>query len=302
MNALKGRKKRPHDSRDASPTHSKSPDGAPVSGAVLAKRGSEMDMAFGDDDDDCPPLQVLHKQLECLCMGVIGLSSLVLLKDPTIGISRQKRLAQEQDLLGHLKSVRHWITHRQAPGGWDPKGLASVALKCSNKDPPTLQYPRDETGGVLPQLKPMHGETPRYQAAEGDGKGHNSSIQSTHMTSMDSCQTSTTWPESSKHASRTLPIKSSREQAYAPRVMTGSPPPPPGNVAARQQWGKRNANKPKKQDKPEPEDFSGLFLDSTASQGPSPGEQHVSQQSTAEGFADMVLASMTPASPDMNSP
>lgn len=237
-----------------------------------------------NEDDDQPPVQVLSKQLECLAMGVLGLSSLVLLKDPTVGSSRQKRLAQEQDLLGHLKSVRHWITHRQAPGGWDPKGLASVALKCAHGHPPTYEYPKDDTGNVLPQV------TPRPQAVPVvDGKvGYQqASLLSTHMTSVESHQSSTTWPESSRNTSRNLPIKSSREQAYARIAGSGSPAPAPprGNEAIRPKWGRSNGKVGKK----DPEDFSGLFLESVGK----PGQQD-SQMGTTEGFAEMPSSAISP--------
>jgi len=247
-------------------------------------------MNMDDVENDVPPLQVLHKQLECLAMGVIGLSSLVLLKEPTPGSSRQKRLAQEQDLLGHLKSVRHWITHRQAPGGWDPKGLASVALKCQHGNPPTFHYPKDDTGKVLPQLKSStmgHSETPRSHGIAG-ADHQQMSMLSTHMTSVDSsatCQTSTSWPDTSRNTSRNLPIKSAREQAYARIAASGSPPPPPGNVSARQRGDHRGRPIPLakgKPAKPDPEDFSGLFLDATGQYTNTGGQ--VSQLSTAEGF------------------
>lgn len=278
MNSIKGRK-----TKYAAPPTFASGDGG--AGRETARRGSE-DSNMELDDDEAPPVQVLHRQLECLSMGVIGLSSLCLLKEPGTGASRQKRLAQEMDILGHLKNLRHWITHRQAPGGWDPKRMATVALRIGNANPPTLEYPKDDTGSVLPQLRTLttRPETPRSQAiAAAEGKvGNQASMQSTHMTSLDSVQSSTTWPESSRTLSRHLPAKSSREQAYA-RIAANSSTPPPGNHATRQKHGRPNPmTKGKPVKKNDPEDFSGLFLEASGPQG------QVSAVSTAEGFAEVV--------------
>lgn len=293
MNALKGKKNK------------KFVDD-PTGEAKENQRKSKSEGEGDEEEDDQPPLQILHKQLECLAMGVIGLSSLVLLKDPgATGASRQKRLEMENDLLGHLKSVRHWITHRTAPGGWDPKTMQTLALKCTHRPPSTLEYPKDEAGRVLPQLKQNLSGRPDSPRTAANAE-HNVSKQSTHMNSVDSYQSSTTWPESSRQGSRNLPIKSSREGAYATR---GSPP---GNVGATRQkgnWGRPAPfAKAKAAEKKEPEDFSGLFLGATAN--PPVGRQIISdippsdpqqpdgcvpasgfqtaELSTAEGFADMA--------------
>lgn len=99
-----------------------------------------------EEDDDNSTVYVLQKQLELLAMGVLWLSHLAL-RQPELGRSRQCRLESEQDLLAHLTNVRHWITHRSAPGDWDPSALLSSALQFTHpKD--------DEKPGPLPIAKP----------------------------------------------------------------------------------------------------------------------------------------------------
>merc|ERR1719156_181799 len=95
-----------------------------------------------EEDDDKSTVYVLQKQLELLAMGVLWLSHLAL-RQPELGRSRQCRLESEQDLLAHLTNVRHWITHRSAPGDWDPSALLSSALQFTHPK-------NDEKPGPLP--------------------------------------------------------------------------------------------------------------------------------------------------------
>jgi len=76
-------------------------------------------------------LRVLQQQLEAVAMGVLGLAHLVL-KEVRLGTSRNARLIQEKEILEELANVRHWITNRVVPSGWDPSKLTTLALRCTH--------------------------------------------------------------------------------------------------------------------------------------------------------------------------
>mmetsp|Transcript_75733 Transcript_75733/g.214063 ORF Transcript_75733/g.214063 Transcript_75733/m.214063 type:complete len:667 (-) Transcript_75733:70-2070(-) len=102
------------------------------------------DDEYADANDSTPSSELVRQQLESVSMGLVGLGHL-LLKEPRLGTSRNARLAQEKELLEELQNLRHWISNRMAPAGWNPAKLTTVALKCS--------HPReDEVKGPLPQV------------------------------------------------------------------------------------------------------------------------------------------------------
>jgi len=87
---------------------------------------------------------VLRRQIEAIAMGVLGLAHLTL-KEVRLGTSRNARLAQEKEMLQELANVRHWITNKVVPSGWDPSKITTLALRCT--------HPReDERKGPSPQV------------------------------------------------------------------------------------------------------------------------------------------------------
>mmetsp|Transcript_39133 Transcript_39133/g.101149 ORF Transcript_39133/g.101149 Transcript_39133/m.101149 type:complete len:662 (-) Transcript_39133:25-2010(-) len=133
---------------------------------------SSEDEADSDEEEDTNQFSnsaVLRKQLEAVSMGLLGLAHLVLLQ-PKIGASRNARLVQEKALLDEIGSLRHWITNRSAPGGWDPSKITTVALRCTH-------MPLDEVPRPLPQLSLkgiLHGHdgppyTSRLSALQASG-------------------------------------------------------------------------------------------------------------------------------------
>eukprot|EP00746_Dinoflagellata_sp_MGD_P162583 gnl/MRDRNA2_/MRDRNA2_90204_c0_seq2.p1 gnl/MRDRNA2_/MRDRNA2_90204_c0~~gnl/MRDRNA2_/MRDRNA2_90204_c0_seq2.p1 ORF type:complete len:692 (+),score=174.72 gnl/MRDRNA2_/MRDRNA2_90204_c0_seq2:63-2138(+) len=129
---------------------------------------ASLSSAVDDDEDEKSTVYELQKQLELLSMGVLWLSHLSL-RQPELGCSRQMRLESEQDLLGHLKNVRHWITHRSAPGDWDPNALLSTALYFT--------HPRDEEQpGPLPLVKPPGSAGSVGQQKPGSAGSHQASL------------------------------------------------------------------------------------------------------------------------------
>lgn len=73
----------------------------------------------------------LRKQLEAMAMALLGLAHLVL-RPPMVGGSRNARLWQQHELLEELKSLRHWVTNRVLPAGWDMSKLTTIALRCTH--------------------------------------------------------------------------------------------------------------------------------------------------------------------------
>jgi len=100
-----------------------------------------------EDSDDGNVNDPLTKtQLEALACALVVLSHLVLL-EPKLGQSRQSRLERERDFLGQMSDLRHWITHRQLPHGWNPDSLVTNALKAANgfeTDLPVKALPRTQ--------------------------------------------------------------------------------------------------------------------------------------------------------------
>jgi len=120
--------------------------------AEYEPQGVSSPALLGDSGDDdvsseysvSSSTHVLRQQLEAISMGVLGLAHLSL-KEVRLGTSRTARLAQEKEILEELANVRHWITNKVVPSGWDPSKITTVALRCT--------HPReDEMKGPTPQV------------------------------------------------------------------------------------------------------------------------------------------------------
>mmetsp|Transcript_28509 Transcript_28509/g.51564 ORF Transcript_28509/g.51564 Transcript_28509/m.51564 type:complete len:954 (-) Transcript_28509:97-2958(-) len=89
-------------------------------------------------------LLLMHQQLECLAKAVMGLGRAVLrpVTDRTVAagtsspvpglqsLPREERVEHSQELVHHLSSVLHWISHRKRPADWDPDQLTTCALRA----------------------------------------------------------------------------------------------------------------------------------------------------------------------------
>jgi len=112
-----------------------------------------------EEDDGFGGSTVMRQQVEALSMGLVGLGCLTL-REPKLGQNRDARLRQEKDLLEELQNLRHWITNRSAPAGWDPTKITTVALSCAH--PRADEQPRRP----LPQV-------PMPQTLLGDSRSTN---------------------------------------------------------------------------------------------------------------------------------
>lgn len=92
---------------------------------------SDFESDVSDAGSDGATVQLFREQLEGIAMGLVGLGHLVL-RETKLGTSRNARLVQEKELLEELKNLRHWISSRMAPSGWDPGMLKTVALRCAH--------------------------------------------------------------------------------------------------------------------------------------------------------------------------
>jgi len=125
-------------------------DEGQVSGTLSAfKDHEEEDGDEGRSESESERGQnlLMRDQIEAISMALVGLGHLVL-RETKLGTSRNAKLLQERDMLEELKNLRHWISNRMAPSGWDPGILTTVALRCSHLREDEHQLP-------LPQL-PFH--------------------------------------------------------------------------------------------------------------------------------------------------
>jgi len=108
----------------------------------------EVDLPPGEDDaeseDERGTSGQVREQLEAVAAGLVGLGNLIL-REPRLGQGRDARLRQEKEMLDELSNLRHWVTNRMLPAGWDPSKITTVALACA--------HPRDnELKRPLPQV------------------------------------------------------------------------------------------------------------------------------------------------------
>mmetsp|Transcript_17819 Transcript_17819/g.41542 ORF Transcript_17819/g.41542 Transcript_17819/m.41542 type:complete len:196 (-) Transcript_17819:197-784(-) len=103
-------------------------------------------------------------QIETMACGLVVLAHLVLL-EPKLGQSRQARLEKEKDFLGQLLDLRHWITHRQVPPGWNPDSLVTAALRAANA------YEGDLPVRALPQVSTSAVRRPRKRSPGTGSEG-----------------------------------------------------------------------------------------------------------------------------------
>jgi len=87
----------------------------------------------GNLHQDSELFAVLQSQLESLAHCLLGMAHAAF-RGPTLGCSREERLAREHELLYHISNLVHWVTHRRAPNDWDPTRLTSLALECMETD------------------------------------------------------------------------------------------------------------------------------------------------------------------------
>jgi len=97
----------------------------------VADSGAEDSWSECSGSNSTLVLQVLQQQLEAVSMGVLGLAHLAL-KEVRLGTSRNARLVQEKEMLEELANVRHWITNKVVPSGWDPSKITTLALRCTH--------------------------------------------------------------------------------------------------------------------------------------------------------------------------
>jgi hypothetical protein len=99
----------------------------------FAEEGSELSDLDEEweDESDSPTSELLREQLEAVAMGLVGLGHLSLV-EPKCGTSRRERLVHVRDLLDELANVRHWVSNRMAPPGWDPTKISTLALRISH--------------------------------------------------------------------------------------------------------------------------------------------------------------------------
>lgn len=129
-----------------------------------------------DEDDDDGPSEsesevgrdvLMRDQLEAISMALVGLGHLAF-RETKLGTSRNARLLQERDLLEELKNLRHWISNRMAPSGWDPSILTTVALRCTHLREDEHQKPLPQ----LPSHTPAHSRHPsRHMSSASSGSG-----------------------------------------------------------------------------------------------------------------------------------
>lgn len=76
--------------------------------------------------------QIMRLQVEALAMALVSLANL-LLAPPKLGSSNHARAEQKSELLEELGSLRHWVTHKTMPPGWDPSRLTTLALTFAHQ-------------------------------------------------------------------------------------------------------------------------------------------------------------------------
>jgi len=139
-NAIKGAATKADDTRtdqgstdqDPTPDEDTLVDPATAAPSVAASHEEEDDLE--DEETNMPggsTNTLLRQQVEAVAMGLVGLAHLTL-ADAKLGMSSQERKYQRSDLLEQLQDLRHWITHKTAPSGWDPGKLTTIALRYAH--------------------------------------------------------------------------------------------------------------------------------------------------------------------------
>ena len=113
--------------------------------------------------------ELLQQQLECLAQGVFCLGKICLKPRGGVGTSAISRHEHTVELLVHLRSVMHWITHRQRPSEWEPSALTTIALQSTqipdhdvNYSPPrTARAKQEKESQPMPNLRRAKAQTPR---------------------------------------------------------------------------------------------------------------------------------------------
>jgi chromosome segregation ATPase len=126
---------------------------------------TQIDEGEDDEGDELGIVFLVRSQLESLALGVVGLAHSTL-REPNLGESRQQRLMREKELLELLGATRHWITHKTAPGGWDPGKLLSVGLQCAH---PVENGPRANLPQIPKSLMQPDGDDAKDKASGDAG-------------------------------------------------------------------------------------------------------------------------------------
>lgn len=124
-------------------------DNGEAGGEAVQKDAAKEDSDENDDEGneegggDFGNVFLLGSQLESLALCTVGLAHSTL-REPKLGESRQDRLQRDKELLDLLGATRHWITHKTAPGGWDPTKLLSVGLQYAHpvENGPRMNLPQ----------------------------------------------------------------------------------------------------------------------------------------------------------------
>lgn len=79
---------------------------------------------------------LLRMQMEALSQALLSLGQMCAREVGLVGLTKSARKSMESELLEHMNCLMHWISHQRAPLVWDPKRLASLALRCATNSPP----------------------------------------------------------------------------------------------------------------------------------------------------------------------
>jgi len=127
--------------------------------ATMSLHDGYQSESSGDEsgNSDLSPGTIFRKQLECVAMGLVSLAYL-LIRDPKLGTSRRSKMEQEKELLVELQSLRHWITNRMVPAGWDPDKITTIALRSVYPQEDEVQ--RHAPATAIETVAPKHPRPP----------------------------------------------------------------------------------------------------------------------------------------------
>jgi len=126
---------------------------------------------------------VLGAQVEALAMAILCVAHMCL-ATPKLGMSHHQKTEQRQDILDNLQDLRHWITHKTMPPGWDPGKLTTMALTVAHQSvvsrktahAPTRQESNDDKPTRHDGERPIRQLTKAPKGAESN----QSSLKSLH--------------------------------------------------------------------------------------------------------------------------
>lgn len=118
------------------------------------------DEEFDDDRSvmSASTSSVLASQVEALAMALVGMAHLVL-APPKLGASSHTKNEHKAEMLAQLGDLRHWITHKTMPPGWDPSKLTTIALRFAHQAPTRKKANRESTPEKMVSAKKAHAES-----------------------------------------------------------------------------------------------------------------------------------------------